>query len=68
MQVERFALAKEWPVEIVALIEPIMWGKVKSRTVTDIARETKALMEKAASAFAAVQKVKRRRAAPPRVA
>jgi hypothetical protein len=57
------ALAKEWPVEIVALLEPVMWGKVKSRTVMDITRETKALMDKAARAYVAVQKVKRRRAA-----
>lgn len=53
------ALNKEWPLTIAALIEPIMWGKVNGRTVMDIARQTKALMDKAARAHVAVQKAKR---------
>jgi hypothetical protein len=55
------ALNKEWPPKIAALIEPVMWGKVEldGRTVLDIARETKALMDKAARAYVAVQKAKR---------
>jgi len=53
------ALGEEWPLKIVRLVEPIMWAKVKGRTVMDIAHETKSLMDKAARAYAAVQKVKR---------
>src|ERR1700733_1285585 len=52
------ALNKEWPLKIAALMEPIMWGKVDGRTVMDIARETKALMDKARRAYVAVQKAK----------
>jgi hypothetical protein len=54
------ALNREWPPKIAAMIEPVMWGKVEldGRSVMDIARETKALMDKAARAYVAVQKAK----------
>ena len=56
------ALAKEWPANIVKLVEGVMWGRVKGRTVEEIARETAALMRKAAGAHDAVQAAKRSRA------
>ncbi len=55
------ALWKEWPAEIAAAVEGVMWSKIKSRTVKDIARETAALMEKARQASRSVHRVKMHR-------
>jgi len=56
------ALHEEWPVEIASLVEGVLWSKVRSRTIEDIVQETAALMKKAESAYAGVQRVRKRQA------
>jgi hypothetical protein len=54
------ALNQEWPEEIAAIVTKVMWPAVKMRTVSQIARDTAALMKRAAAAHKAVEKAKRR--------
>jgi hypothetical protein len=39
------ALWKEWPPNVAAAVEGVMFGKIKSRTVEDIAQETMTLID-----------------------
>jgi len=54
------ALWKEWPANIAAAVEGVMWSKIKSRNIEDIAQETAMLMQKAGTAYTRIQAAKRR--------